>query len=83
MTDTAWKIEPIYRPIDHARNNMAADGYSDVRIFEAFLAVALSGMQHLHGSINVSQRLYVLALKFAEEADRHEAASAGAGGCVH
>jgi hypothetical protein len=78
-----WKVEPINRPFVHAVDTSKADGYSDDRIIDAMLGLALAWAQHLHGSRNVSQRLYVLAMKFAEEADRHEGASVGAGGCVH
>ena len=78
-----WKVEPIYKPLIHATDTLKADGYSDNRIIDATLGMALTWAQHLHGSRNVSQRLYLLAMKFAEEADRHEGASVGAGGCVH
>ena len=83
MMDTRWSVDPINRPFVHAVDTVKADGYSDDRIIDAMLGIALAWAQHLHGSRNVSQRLYVLALKFAEEADRLEGASVGAGGLAH
>jgi hypothetical protein len=80
---TPWKVEPIYKPLIHGTDTLKADGYSDDRIIDALLGIALTWAQHRHGSRGVSQRLYVLAMKFAEEADRLESASIGAGGCVH
>lgn len=76
--DTRWKVEPIYKPIIHATDTLKADGYADDRVIDALLGVALAWSQHVHGSRNLSQRLYVLGMKFAGEADRQEGVNADA-----
>jgi hypothetical protein len=84
MPDASWTTEPIYKPIVYATDALKADGYTDDRIIDALLSVALTWGQHRHGSRCLSQRLWILAQRFGAEADAVEKIAAeGANGSVH
>jgi hypothetical protein len=72
MADAAWTKQPLYSPIVRAHDALKLDGYDDDRIYDAFMSVALTGAQSIHGPRLIGHRLYLLALQFADEADRLE-----------
>jgi hypothetical protein len=77
MMDAEWTELPIYKPIVHTTNILRANGYSDERVCDALFTVALSWARHQRGSRRLSQRLWLLAQKFADDADRVEWGSDG------
>jgi hypothetical protein len=72
MTDAAWTIEPIYKPILAATDALKGAGFSDEQIIDGLLSVSLTWAEHRCGSRAVSQTLSSLAARFGADADSIE-----------
>jgi hypothetical protein len=83
MADAAWTKQPLYKPIIQAHDALKLDGYDDDRIYDAFLSVALTGAQAIHGPRLIGHRLYLLAAQFVAQADRGDATGGGVDASVH
>lgn len=81
---TDWSEREIYKPIISVAEDLERSGKTVEEITNAFLSVGLTFANELGGPRELSQRLFVIATRFAADADLADAAARGsADGVIH
>jgi hypothetical protein len=79
-----WSDREPYRSIVSALEDLQERGATNNELIDATMSLSFAMANNVVGPRLLSERLYLIALKFAADADLADAVEhGGAGGCVH